>query len=105
MIGVVMIMTIKTPGLSYVHQTQNESPRRKNYKTQKIEDAYDPYHKPVIFKISCLAKKALFFFPRISTPFSQRRLTASKNKRGERGAKKMRNTVIHTHGNTQQADS
>lgn len=65
MIGVVMIMTIKTPGLSYVHQIQNESPRRKNYKTQKIEDAYDPYHKPVIFKISCLAKKALFFFPRI----------------------------------------
>ena len=64
---------------NYIHQTQNQSPTKKNYKTPKIEDAYDPYHKPVIFKILFVAKKALFFFPRISTPFSQRRLTAGKN--------------------------
>lgn len=47
-------------------------PPEKIIKPNKIEDAHDPYHKPVIFKISCLAKKARFFFPRISTPFSQR---------------------------------
>lgn len=101
----VRIMTIKTPGPPGVLCPPNSKsipPQEKLSRINEIEYAHDLYHKPVIFKIPCFAKNALFFFPRISI-LSVSIVYPLKTKERGRGGREW-NTGIPTHGNTQQAN-